>query len=185
MFIVGSLGALACPAWPSPYLSRTVRWRTDAQPLAVDNTLAVPAGAFHWFVRILLLRGVMSSNPSDTTDSTDETDVGEGRLLMSDLSITHHGRYYHFAGYRYERLVDAIAFAQLDRERPSLQRTDPPAFVQVDAVEVPTADDRQLMLDLSIAFENGSFVFEGFHYDRLIDAANYARHRRQLGSKAL
>ena len=30
-------------------------------------------------------------------------------------------------------------------------------------------------------FERGSFVFAGFRYDRLIDAANYARHRQQLG----
>jgi hypothetical protein len=28
--------------------------------------------------------------------------------------------------------------------------------------------------------ESGSFVFAGFHYDRLIDAANYARHLGNL-----
>jgi hypothetical protein len=123
--------------------------------------------------------GAMNSTLTDT-DSTDATEVGGSSLLMAKLSIRHHGRYYHFDGYRYERLADAIAYAQLVRARP-LQRADRPAFMELDAIEAPNADDRQLMLELSISFENGSFEFEGFHYDRLIDAANYARHRQQLG----
>jgi len=126
----------------------------------------------------------MSSTSTDAAEHcSDATDVDERRRLMAEWSITHHGRYYHCEGYRYELLTDAINFAQIVRAR-RLQRTDPPAFVESDSDEAPTAADRQLMFELSIAFEKGSFVFEGFHYDRLIDAANYAHHRRQLGSKA-
>jgi hypothetical protein len=124
----------------------------------------------------------MKSTLIDTQDPTDASPVGESSRLMTELSITHHGRYYHFDGYRYELLADAIAFAQLVRARP-LYRTDPPEFVEFDAVELPSSADLQLMLELSISFEGGCFVFEGFHYDRLIDAANYARHRRQSGDR--
>lgn len=125
----------------------------------------------------------MNSTVIDTTDFTNEPEGGESRRLMAELSITHQGRYFHFDGCRHERLADAIAFAQLVRARP-LHRTDPPAVVRLDAVEAPTAADPQLMLELSPAVENRSFVFEGFHYGRLIDATSYARHRRQLGVKA-
>lgn len=122
----------------------------------------------------------MSFNLTHTNGSADATDAGESSRLMAELSIAHGGRYYHYDGYRYERLADAVAYAELVRTRQS-QRTDSPTFAQFDVVKPPTAAEQQLMLDLSISFENGSFVFESFRYDRLIDAANYARHRRQLG----
>ena len=115
-----------------------------------------------------------------------ETGIGENRDLMTELSITRHGRYYHFDGYRYELLGDAIAYAELIRARSSqpVQRPHLPAFDRFDAVAGPSAADWQVMQDFSISFENHSYVFEGYHYDRLIDAANYARHRRASGSKA-
>jgi len=126
----------------------------------------------------------MSSTLIPTNDSTEAAVAREGCRLMAEWSIAHVGRYYHYDGYRYERLEDAVAYAQLVRARQS-QRTDASAFTQIDAVEPPNAAERQLMADLSISFENGCFVWEDFRYDRLIDAANYARHRRQRGSKTL
>jgi hypothetical protein len=33
------------------------------------------------------------------------------------------------------------------------------------------------MQSLGVSFEQGSYVFEGFHYDRLADALAYARLR--------
>ena len=114
-----------------------------------------------------------------------ETDVGEDRRRMTELSITRHGRHYHFDGYRYELLSDAIVFAELVRARPSqpTQRSQQQAFETCDAVQAPSAADRQLMQELSISLENYSFIFEGFRYDKLIDAVNYARHRREIDSK--
>lgn len=125
----------------------------------------------------------MSSTDVDANDSTDLTGESEVSRLIDEMSIAHHGRHYYFDGYRYERLEDAVAYARIVRARqgPRLHsvQTGP-----MGAVESPSADDRELMLDLAIRFEGGSFIFEGFRYDRLIDAANYARHRRQLGSSA-
>ena len=126
----------------------------------------------------------MSSTLRHTNESTAPADAGDGSRLMAELSIAHEGRYYHYDGYRYERLEDAVTYAQLVRARRS-ERTDPSAFAKFDAVVSSNAADRQLMLELSISVENGSFVFEGYRYDQLIDAANYARHRRQVNLKTL
>jgi hypothetical protein len=96
---------------------------------------------------------------------------------MAEHSIVRGGRYYFYDGYRYERLADAIAYAELAQARQSY-RPVPSPFAQLESLDSLTEFDRQLMIELSISFENGSFVFEGFRYDRLLDAANYARYRR-------
>lgn len=96
---------------------------------------------------------------------------------MAELSILHRGRYYYFDRYRYEQLADAVAYAQLMRTRQS-QPVDTPSFARFDTVESPDASDRQLMAMLAISFENGVYVFDGFRYDHLIDAVNYARQHR-------
>lgn len=124
-------------------------------------------------------------SPADivANDSTASANEGEVSRLIHEMSIAHHGRHYYFDGYRYERLEDAVSYARLVRVRQAPRLRSAP-FAPMGAVEPPSADDQELMLDLSIRFESGSFIFEGFHYDRLIDAANYARHRRQLSLNA-
>jgi hypothetical protein len=101
----------------------------------------------------------------------------ECRNLMAEFSILHRGRYYYFDRYRYERLADAVAYAQLMRTR-QYQPVDTPPFARFDTVESPDVSDRQLMATLAISFENGVYLFEGFRYDHLIDAVNYARQHR-------
>ena len=123
----------------------------------------------------------MSSTLTQTNESTAAADAGESSPLMAELSIAREGCYYHYDGYRHERLEDAVTYAQLVGARRS-ERTDSSAFAKFDAVAAPNAADRHLMLELSISFENGSVVFEGYRYDQLIDAANYARHRRQVST---
>ena len=39
------------------------------------------------------------------------------RCLMAELSITRGGHCYYYDGYRYERLSDAVAYAQLVQGR--------------------------------------------------------------------
>ncbi|NJO13246.1 MAG: hypothetical protein HC872_07025 [Gammaproteobacteria bacterium] len=123
-------------------------------------------------------------NTTLTDASCAETNVDENCRLMAELSITRHGRYYHFEGYRYELLADAIAFAELVRARSSqpAQRPQQQVVEKCDVPEGPSAADRQLMQEFSISFENHSFVFERFRYDQLRDAVNYARHCRELAS---
>ena len=92
---------------------------------------------------------------------------------MTEFSIVRAGRYYYYEGYRYESLEDAIAYAQVVRSRQA-HRPSPSSFGPTEANELPSASDRGLMAELAITFVNGRFVFDGFQYDRLIDAANYA-----------
>lgn len=40
------------------------------------------------------------------------------RCLMAELSIIRGGHWYYYDGYRYERLSDAVAYAQLVQGRP-------------------------------------------------------------------
>lgn len=102
--------------------------------------------------------------------------------LLAELSIIRDGRQYLYDGYQYDRLADAIAYAQLVRGQARQSGPSSPAHVE-SVVDSPTASDRQLMTELSIAFENGRFVFEGYRYDRLIDAVSYARHRSSSAAR--
>jgi hypothetical protein len=74
---------------------------------------------------------------------------------------------------------DAIAYTQLARGQPRLPGSSSPAHCESGGDSL-TASDLQVMRELSISLEAGCFVFEGYQYDRLIDAANYARHRRSI-----
>lgn len=108
-----------------------------------------------------------------------EVVLAERRRLMSEFSIQYDGRRYQWSGYRYDRLADAVAYARLMRSKQaqegstaSLPRGD--AAVDLPS-QSPSEADRQLMAELSVLFEAGVYVFRGFRYDRLADAASYAR----------
>lgn len=132
----------------------------------------------------------MNSAPTNSDDSTDETahhdraNAVDSDRLMAEFSIIRSGRYYWFDGYRYEHLEDAVAYAQVIRARRQASRANASLPTRFDIAELPNASDRQLMTELSITLENGCFVFDGFHYDRLIDAANYARLRGSSAADA-
>lgn len=92
---------------------------------------------------------------------------------MREFSISRAGRYYCFEGYLYERLADAVAYAQVVRSRTA-DRPSASACVSSEADALPSESQRQLMTELGITCVDGRFVFDGFKYDRLADATNYA-----------
>ena len=117
--------------------------------------------------------------PNDTTQGAardPDAAAADECQLMAELSIIRDGRQYLYDGYCYDRLSDALAYAQLVRGQARPPGPSSPAQFQL--VDLPTAFDRELMTELSISFENGRSVFEGYRYDRLSDAVNYARHHR-------
>jgi hypothetical protein len=120
---------------------------------------------------------------NETAQDRDAAEV-ERLRLMSEFSIVHGGRHYYFDDYRYERLADAVAYAQVLQSRAS-PRSDTCSRARFDDVESPDAADRQLMTTLDISFENGMYQFEGFRYEHLADAAGYARHRRRSRAETL
>lgn len=104
--------------------------------------------------------------------------------LMATLGIHREGRYYHFRSYRYTRLEDAVAYARLVGTRAArmLAEDNLPSRSLTDEVNLPTGQEKALMQALGVSFEDGRYVYEGFHYDRLADAVAYARlrHSREL-----
>jgi hypothetical protein len=92
---------------------------------------------------------------------------------MAELRIASDGNHYFFNGYRYDRLPDAIAYAELMKSRP----------LQVDAggpnrrnahVMPPDDADVALMARLGITYSKGVYFLGEFRYDHLADALDYA-----------
>lgn len=124
-----------------------------------------------------------ASNPGDDQGAPGALSAMDAERRMIELSILRSGRYYYYAGYRYDRLADAIAYAEVVRARRERQ-LDPPWLMPsvmppVDSGSLPNRDDRKLMSEFGISFSDGRFTLSGFHYDRLADAVNYARHLRE------
>lgn len=60
------------------------------------------------------------SNASRFTTEHHDADIESGKAspqLMAELGITFDGRSYRYEDYRYDRLADAINYAQLMRVR--------------------------------------------------------------------
>jgi hypothetical protein len=101
---------------------------------------------------------------------------------MADLGIGYDGLQYQYNGYRYGRLADAVAYASLMGSRPTQKDAGGP-FMQRKAFAVPTDAEQALMATLAIDFDDGAYRFEGFRYDGLADAVNYAKLTRQRQDK--
>ena len=94
---------------------------------------------------------------------------------MVELEIGRDGLDYVYQAYRYEKLADAIAYAQLVRSR-GLEAADvAPSHRRCSPFVPPSATEQALMASLRIQFDGRQFRFGGFCYDRLPDAVNYAR----------
>ena len=115
----------------------------------------------------------MSKAHGTTTDPPLHGDANDEGVLMAEYSIGRDGLRYAYNGYRYDRLADAVGYAKLMRSRPSMHDRGGPS-VRREGIDVPTDVDRELMASLAIRFEAGAYRFEGFRYDRLADAVNYA-----------
>ena len=111
------------------------------------------------------------SLPSD--DSIGDVIDDDRRRLMSAHSIHYDGRRYRYNGYRYDRVADAVAYAELMQSRQST-RAGPDPFTPDDIVPSPSASDRDIMAALSISFRAGVYAYREFRYDHLADAVSYA-----------
>ena len=93
---------------------------------------------------------------------------------MEAFHIDYDGRSYRHSGYRYDRLDDAVAYAELMQSRQSTQ-VGPDPFVPDDVLPAPSASDREVMRAWFITFKAGVYAYREFRYDRLADAVNYAK----------
>ena len=94
----------------------------------------------------------------------------------AELGVGFDGRYYRYRDYRYDHLADALNYARL--ERAKLGKV--PAGGQPQWLEPvqPTDEERKLMAQYAITFDGRFFVYDGYRYDRCIDAANYAKLKK-------
>ena len=122
--------------------------------------------------------GHLNTDSTPVREMADADQEAQARL-MATLGIHHAGRYYHFRGYRYTRLEDAVAYARLVGTRAArmLAEDNLPSHSLTDEVNLPTDQEKALMQSLGVSFEDGRYVYESFHYDRLADAVAYARLR--------
>jgi hypothetical protein len=59
----------------------------------------------------------MIPTPLPVDDSTQDPKQADERCLMAELSILRAGHHYFYDGYRYDRLSDAVAYAQVAQGR--------------------------------------------------------------------
>jgi hypothetical protein len=102
--------------------------------------------------------------------------------LMTEFSISHDGRQYQYARYRYDLLTDAIDYAKLQRSTLSGSDGDDPMPPMQD-VAAPDESQRKLMAELAITFQDGIYRLGEYRYNRLADAVNYARLQRLHGPR--
>lgn len=96
--------------------------------------------------------------------------TGDG--MADQLCIRYNGRSYGYRGYRYDRFLDAVNYARLDRARDFSE--GPGDDPSMEPVRLPTAAEREQMQALAITFQDGVFRWREFRYERLADALAYA-----------
>jgi hypothetical protein len=101
----------------------------------------------------------------------------ERERQMAEFCIGYDGRRYHYNGYRYDKLEDVVAYASLTRSRPGPFDAGGP-HTRGETFAPPSDAERSLMASLSIRFDDGAYRYEGFRYDGLTDAVNYAKRQR-------
>ena len=83
------------------------------------------------------------------------------------------GRYYRYRSYHYDKLSDALDYAELESGRLGGQAFDP--LSQWLEPYHPTDAERALMEMFGVTFDGKYYAYERYRYDRCIDAINYAK----------
>ncbi|MGE5491624.1 MAG: hypothetical protein ACM31P_10110 [Actinomycetota bacterium] len=114
-------------------------------------------------------------NPAPRPSSAfDAADLGaDERRRIIKYGIGFDGRFYRYREYRYDRLADALKYAELDSTRSGRPPLQAPG--EWLAPHRPKADDRALMERFGIAFDGRHYLYDGYRYDHCDDAVNYAR----------
>jgi hypothetical protein len=95
---------------------------------------------------------------------------------MAETGVGFDGRSYRYQDYSYDFLPDALAYAKLDRSRPSY-RAEAYVEPQWREAEVPTAAQQKLMKELGITFDGRHYLYFEYRYDRCADAIDFAQLR--------
>jgi len=98
----------------------------------------------------------------------------------ASIGVGFDGRYYRYREFRYERCSDAVGYAKLDRDKPQYSSKVIKA-VPWEEPYTPTEEEQLEMTELGISFDGKNYRYEGYNYERFVDAANYAHLRNSKG----
>ncbi len=89
------------------------------------------------------------------------------------LGIAFNGVQFVYHDFKYDRLPDAVAYAELEAARGDGQAavTNPAAWLDRP---LPSAADREVMKQHGVSFDSWRYRFQDYRYDRLADAVSYA-----------
>lgn len=93
--------------------------------------------------------------------------------IMQMHAITYGDGYFHYSGYRYERLNDAAAYALLIGSRDRAADSRGGTMQAKPAALLSEADYRRMAM-LNIVRDGASFRWGPYRYDRAADAIAYA-----------
>lgn len=106
--------------------------------------------------------------------------TAEDERLLAEFAVAPCGRGYQYNGYRYDKWQDAVAYSNLMQAHPG--QVDPGGpFAPCETVAPATDAQQATMVSLGIRFDDGGYRFEGFRYDELADAVDYARRSLEHG----
>lgn len=91
----------------------------------------------------------------------------------AEFGVTFDGRQFCLAGYRYDRVEDAVAYARLLAKRGEWRL--PGGSGHPCAVVAPTAEQQDEMVTLGVTARGGRYHFREYVYDNVADALAYAR----------
>ena len=93
-----------------------------------------------------------------------------------DLGISFNGTQFAYREFKYDKLPDAITYAELDAHRQGQQKDVSPTPEWLDQT-APSASDQELMRQYGITSEGWRYRYREYRYDRLADAINYAANQ--------
>ncbi|MDX2220936.1 MAG: hypothetical protein SF172_18110 [Burkholderiales bacterium] len=122
-----------------------------------------------------------STAPPGPQPATDPVKTGFSAQELDDmkrLGIHHIAGNFLYRQYRYERLADAVNYAELERGKIDYQAevNVQPAWLSPVA---PNNGDWRVMKELGITFDGKRYHFLNYRYERFQDAINQADHLRR------
>lgn len=120
----------------------------------------------------------MLSTVSDSASESQRDDISPAAQNHAmQFGIAFNGTQFVYRDFKYDRLSDAVAYAELDCAREHNSPLPSPTGDWI-ARPLPNTDDQALMKQYGIFFEDWRYRFHEFRYDHLSDAVNYALGHR-------
>lgn len=116
----------------------------------------------------------MSNIPLENATGLPASVVSQDEMNRAMSSgISFNGAQFVFQEFKYDKLPDALAYAELVTIRDGVH---PSVSCPADWLErgVPNETDQVLMTKYGIIFEEWRYKYQDYRYDRLADAVNYA-----------